>query len=135
MNKEDNKKKTNWEMILEQLSRDPDKIYEMSDDQRREILVFLHEEADRIIEENKRGVGSIEEIKRYADSLLPGDRTQFYSDVNERFAQIFKEWSLRFHKLGKKSPRSYKKAKLQRFENDRSTIYRVEGIKHYDRIQ
>jgi hypothetical protein len=128
MNKEDNIKKTNWEMILEQLSRDPDKIYEMSDDQRREILVFLHEEADRIVEENRKGVGVMDQIKRYADSLPPEDRRQFYSNVNGRLAQIIKEWSLRFQKLGKTKPRSHKKTKLQRRVTIRSIVHKVEGI-------
>ena len=114
MNEDDNKNKRNWEMILEQLSRDPDNIVEMRDDRKEEILEYLHKEADRIIEENKRGVGSMDQIKRYADGLSAEDRREFYSDINERFAQIIEEGLLRFHKLWKTKPQIIQEKKLQR---------------------
>jgi hypothetical protein len=87
--------------FLEQLANNPGRIDKMSEEERREILEFLRRETDRKIEEECKGNGLFDQIKRYTDTLSEKDRKQFYLDWNKRWARIAKEESKRLNKIWK----------------------------------
>jgi hypothetical protein len=87
--------------FLEQLANNPGRIDEMSEEERKEILEFLRRETDSRIEEERKGNGLFDQIKRYTDTLSEEDRKQFYLDWNKRWARIAKEEMKRLNKIWK----------------------------------
>jgi hypothetical protein len=91
--------------FLEQLANNPGRIDKLSEEERREILEFLRRETESRIEEERKGNGLFDQIKRYTDTLSEEDRKQFYLDWNKRWARIAKEESKRLNKIWKQSRR------------------------------
>jgi len=87
--------------FLEQLANNLGRIDKMSEEERKEILEFLRKETDRRIEEEHKGNGLFDQIKRYTDTLSEEDRKQFYLDLNKRWARIAKEELKRLNKIWK----------------------------------
>jgi Sec7-like guanine-nucleotide exchange factor len=87
--------------FLEQLANNPGRIDKMSEEERKEILEFLRKDTDRRIEEERKGNGLFDQIKRYTDTLSVEERKRFYLDLNQRWARIAKEEMKRLNKIWK----------------------------------
>ena len=99
--------------FLEQLANNPGRIDKMSEEERKEILEFLRKETDRRTDEERKGNGLFDQIKRYIDTLSEEERKQFYLDLNKRWARIAKEELKRLNKIWKTKNNS------MRVRNDR----------------
>jgi hypothetical protein len=99
--------------FLEQLANNPGRIDKMSEEEREEILEFLRKDIDRRIEEERKGNGLFDQIKRYTDTLSEEDRKQFYLDLNKRWVRIAEEGLKMFRELKYRKRSSYRNGRLR----------------------
>jgi hypothetical protein len=85
----------NW--LIDKLNR----IDKMNEEERKEVLDLLREEAGKTAEEHRRGEHFMDEIEKYANTLNKEEKKLFYGDLNERWNRVLKEESKRLSKLWK----------------------------------
>jgi hypothetical protein len=74
----------------------------MSEEERKEVLELLREEADKTAEEHRQGEHFMNEIQKYANTLNEEEKKLFYGDLNERWNRVLREESKRLSKLWKR---------------------------------